>query len=133
MAKIMNKKEEIILMITALLLAALVGGLAFLYSGEEKQNIIGKAELMIDFGDGNKRAFEGEIVENETPVDALNQASKIGNFSYKIDEKNNLSAINNFTGDKDKTWQWYLNDKKMDSLIDGVVLKSNDKILVKYE
>ena len=133
MAKIMNKKEEIVLMITALLLAALVGGLAFLYSGEEKQNIIGKAELMIDFGDGNKRAFEGEIVENETPVDALNQASKIGNFSYKIDEKNNLSAINNFTGDKDKTWQWYLNDKKMDSLIDGIVLKSNDKILVKYE
>ncbi|MFH1990404.1 MAG: hypothetical protein ABIJ19_00935 [Patescibacteria group bacterium] len=129
----MNKKEEIILMITALLLAALVGGLALLYSGEEKQNIIGKAELMIDFGDGNKRAFEGEIVENQTPVDALNQASKIGNFSYKIDEKNNLSAINNFTGDKDKMWQWYLNDKKMDSLIGGIVLKSNDKILVKYE
>ncbi|MBU2082240.1 hypothetical protein KKH14_02320 [Patescibacteria group bacterium] len=129
----MDKKREIILIIAALLLAALVGGLALLYSGEEKQNIIGKAELMIDFGDGNKRAFEGEIVENETPVDALNQASKIGNFSYKIDEKNNLSAINNFTGDKDKMWQWYLNDKKMDSLIGGIVLKSNDKILVKYE
>jgi len=120
-------------MIVALLLAVLVGSLVFLYSGEEKQRIIGKAELIIDFGDGNKRAFEGEIVENETIVDALNQSSKIGNFSYKIDEKNNLSAINNFTGDKDKAWRWYLNDKKIDDLTNRVVLKSNDKILVKYE
>ena len=118
----MNKKKEIILMIAALLLVALVGGLAFLYSGEERQNIIGKAELTIDFGDGNKRAFEGEIVENETPVDALNQASKAGNFSSE-------EIILN----KDKSWHWYLNDKKMGNLTDRVILKSNDKILVKYE
>ncbi len=118
----MNKKEEIILIIVALLLAVLVGGLVFLYSGEEKQNIIGKAELIIDFGNGNKRTFEGEIVENETPVDALNQASKAGNFSSE-------EIILN----KDKSWHWYLNDKKMESLTDGVILKSNDKILVKYE
>lgn len=118
----MNKKEEIILMIVALLLAVLVGGLVFLYSGEEKQNIIGKAELTIDFGDGNKRAFEGEIVENETLIDALNQASKAGNFSSE-------EIILN----KDKSWHWYLNDEKMDNLTDRVVLKSNDKILVKYE
>lgn len=137
----MNKKEEIILIIAALLFLALVGGLVFWYSGKEKQNtitkeqqnIIGKAELIIDFGNGNKRAFEGEIVENETLVDVLNQAAKVGNFSYKIDEKNNLSAINSFTGGKDKIWRWYLNDKKIDNLIGGIVLKSNDKILVRYE
>jgi len=129
----MNDKKEIILITTALLLLILIGGLAFLYSGEEKQNIIGKAELTIDFGNGNKRAFEGDIVENETPADALSQASKVGGFSYKIDEKSNLYAINNFADGKDKTWNLYLNDKKINGLVGGVVLKSNDKILVKYE
>ncbi len=118
----MNKKEEIILIIVAFLLAALVSGFIFLYSGQEKQNIIGKAELIIDFGNGNKRAFEGEIIENETLINALNQASKAGNFSSE-------EIILN----KNKSWHWYLNEKKIDSLAGGIILKSNDKILVKYE
>ena len=118
----MNKKREMVLMITAFLFLILISGFIFLYSGQEKQNIIGKAELIIDFGDGNKRAFEGEIVENETLIDALNQASKAGNFSSEeiILNKNN-------------SWHWYLNNKKIESLAGGVILKSNDKILVKYE
>lgn len=120
-------------MTTAFTLLILIGGLVFLYSGEKKQDIIGKAELIIDFGGGNKRAFEGNIVKNETLIDALNQASRVGNFSYKIDGKNNLSTINNFANSQNKAWRWYLNDEKIDSLANGIVLKANDKILVKYE
>ena len=129
----MNKKEEVILIIAALLLVSLIGGLVFSRSGEKKQAIVGKVELIIDFGNGSKRAFEGEIVDNEALVDALNQASKVGNFSYEIDARNNIFAINDVAGGGDKAWRVYLNDKKMDGLTSGVALKSNDKILVKYE
>ena len=141
--KNMNKKDDkndYVLMLAALLLLILSAGATFWFSGNRQDNnisrsapkIIGKAALTIDFSGGKERNFEGEIVEGETLLNALGQASKAGNFSYKLDEKNNLAAIDSFTRDKNKSWHWYLNDKKIDKSLGEIILKSGDKILIKY-
>ncbi len=95
--------------------------------------IIGQAALTTDFGNGSERIFEGNIVEGETLLDALNQASKAGNFSYQLDEENNLAAIGSFTRNKNKSWHWYLNDKKIDKPLGKIILKSGDEILLQYK
>ncbi len=99
----------------------------------EPPKITGKSELTIDFGNNKKRIFEGEIVANETIFDVLVQASKTGGFSYKLDEKNNLAAIEGFIKSGNKHWQWYINGKKAIEPLNTVYLKGGDKILVKYE
>ena len=137
----MNKKNEYILMLAALLLLILSAGAIFWFSGKRQDNnispsvskIIGQAALTIDFSDGNKRNFEGEIISGETLLDALSQASKAGNFSYQLDEKNNLAAIDSFTRNKNKSWHWYLNDKKIDKPLGEIILKSGDEIIIRYE
>ncbi len=137
----MNKKNDYILMLAALLLLILSAGAVFWFSGDKQNNnisqsapkIIGKAVLTIDFGDDRKRNFEGEIIKGETLFDALNQASKVGNFSYQLDEKNNLAAIDSFTRNKNKSWHWYLNDKKIDKPLGEIILKSGDEILLQYK
>ena len=137
-----NIKNDYILIVAAILLLILSGGVIF-WSPVVKNNnsasqvlpskIIGQAELTIDFGNNRKRIFEGDIINNETLINALIQASKAGNFSYKLDDKNNLAAIENYAGDQNKFWQWYLNDKKVNKLPSEIILKSGDKILIKYD
>ncbi len=137
----MNKKDDYVLMLFALLLLILSAGAIFWFSGNRRDSdisqssapkIIGKAVLTVDFGNNKERNFEGEIIEGETLFEALNQASKAGNFSYKLDEKNNLATVDSFTRNKNKSWHWYLNDKKIDKPLGEIILKSGDKILIKY-
>jgi len=128
-------------MLAALLLLILSASAIFWFSGNRRDNdisqsapkILGKATLTTDFGNGSERIFEGDIVEGETLLDALNQASKAGNFSYQLDEKNNLAAIDSFIRNKNKSWHWYLNDKKIDKLLGEIILKSGDEILLQYK
>lgn len=140
--KNMNKKNDYVLMLAALLLLVLSAGVIFWFSGNRRDNnisqsltskIIGRAVLTVDFSDGKERNFEGEIIEGETLLDALSQASKAGNFSYKLDEKNNLAAVDNFTRSKNKSWYWYLNDKNIDKSLGEIILKSGDEILLQYK
>ena len=141
MKKNMNKKDDYVLMLAALLLLILSAGTIFWFSGNRQSNnispsapkIIGKAVLTIDFGDDRKRNFEGEIINGETLFDALNQASKAGNFSYQLDENNNLAAIDSFTRNKNKSLNLYLNGEKIDMRLNEVIIKDDDDILIKYD
>ncbi|MDO8743195.1 MAG: hypothetical protein Q7J30_01375 [Candidatus Azambacteria bacterium] len=139
MKKTNIKNNEYILMSAALLLLGLSGFTAWFLDKNNSASqpklpaIIGMAVLTIDFGDGSKRSFEGEIVAGETSLDALAQASKAGNFSYKMNGNNELIAIENVAQKKNKRWRWYLDDKKIDRPLNEIVLKSGDKMLTRYE
>lgn len=132
------KKNDRILIFTAILFLILSGILIFqppsfkFWPKTQSLQIIGKAVLTIDFGN-NKRAFEGDIIDNETLVIVLIQASKAGNFSYKLDANNNLTAIDSFSQKNGKLWQWYLNGKKIDKSLNEIIAKDGDNILIKYE
>ena len=137
----MNKTDDYVLMLVALLLLVLSAGAIFWFSGNRQNNnisqsltpkIIGQAVLTVDFSDGKERNFEGEIIEGETLLDALSQASKAGNFSYKLDEKSNLAAVESFVKNGEKSWHWYLNGKKVSKPYE-MSLHAGDKILIRYE
>lgn len=143
----MNKKsikDDSTLIVVAVLLLILSGAVIFWSSAVKDQNrsdaaqvlmseVIGKATLTIDFGSNRKRAFEGDIVENETFIDILNQASKAGNFSYKLDEKSRLIAVESFFKNDKKFWQNYVNSQKIDKPLSEVIIKGGDDILIKYD
>jgi len=138
-----GQKNDYILITAAVLLLVISGAVVFWFSSQRMgrdlkitQNapkIIGRAVLTINFGNGTKRAFEGDVVENETLLDALTLASKAGNFRYKLDKKMNLATIETFTATGERKWQWYINDKKINKPLSEVILNNADTILIKYE
>lgn len=135
-----NEWNDSILILASVILLVLVGGgLVWLSGGRERgisqsqaPKILGKAILTIDFGDNTKRSFEGDIVEGETLFDVLTQAAKAGNFSYQVDEGNNLSAIESFSKNNKQSWQYYVNGKKVGETLNSIILQAGDEIVVKY-
>lgn len=140
MAKKLIKKDNA-LMFSALfiLVISILIAWGFFYINKYENNpgrvleIIGKATLTIYYGGSEKRFFEGEIVENETLADILKQASKAGNFSYVLDEKSNVIAINGLKNIGEKSWRLYINDKKISELSGKIIIKNNDNVFIKYE
>lgn len=134
--QIKNNDSILILSATILILS---GFLIFWFSLvrfsplSQAPKIIGEASLTVDFGNGEKRVFRGEIVENENLFNVLNQAAKAGNLNYKLDERNNVAAIESFAANKTKIWQWSVNGKKVEKPFYEIIVSPNDEILIKYE
>ena len=136
-----QKNRDYLLVLSAISLLIITGAVIIWTSSKKeptasikqsKMEIIGSVVLTIDFGNGEKRSFEGKIIERETLFDALIQASKAGNFSYKLDEKSNLAAVESFVKNGAKSWHWYLNGKKISKPYE-ISLHAGDKILIRYE
>jgi len=136
-----TQKNDSILILSAVLLLILSVGAIFLFSGNKRDNdisqsstpnIIGEASLTVDFGNGERRAFIGEIVENENLMNVLNQAAKAGDLNYKLDGGNNVAAIETLAANKTKSWQWHINGKKVEKPFYEIIVRPNDEILIKY-
>ncbi len=44
----------------------------------------------------------------------------------------NVAAIETFTANKTKTWQWHINGKKVEKPFYEIIVRPNDEILIKY-
>lgn len=140
MAKKLIKNDDV-LMFPALLILVISSFIVwdFFYINKYENNsskapeIIGKATLTIYSGGSEKRSFEGEIIENETLADILKQASEAGNFSYILDRKSNVIAVNDLKNSGKKSWRLYINDKKINELPGRIIIKNNDNVFIKYE
>lgn len=135
-------RGDFILIAAAILLLVLLGSVSYLFpSGSFKQKAASRQELepigrviaTIDFGNGAKRAFEGEIVKNESLMDVLILITRAGDLRYRLDGESNIAAIDNFVASDGKTWQWYVNEKPATAPTYETILKPGDRILVKYE
>jgi len=65
-------------------------------------------------------------------MNILNQAAKAGDLHYKLDARNSVIAIENFTANKIKAWQWHINGKKVEKPFYEIIVNPNDEILIKY-
>lgn len=139
-----KQNSDRILILSAILLLTLSINVIFWSSVAKNQNninvsrvlpikIIGNAKLTVDFGNGDKRVFEGSIIKNETLIDVLNQAARAGDFSYKLNKESGVASIGKLAGDGKKSWYWYINGKKVNQSIGEITVKSNDSVLIKYE
>ena len=140
------QKNDFILILISISLLILIGFIVFKFSPGVSRflnplpQVIGKSVLTIDFGNDKKRAFEGDIVEKENLLDVLYQASKAGSFSYKLDENSDVVFIEDislkdkkFSKNNNKSWQWYINDKKIIEPPSKISPRDGDNILIKYE
>lgn len=138
-------KKDFILVLGSVLLLTLIGFIIFKFSRQTYPlnplpQIIGTAVLTIDFGNNERRAFSGDIIENENLLDVLTQAAKAGGFSYKLNENGEVILIKDIPlkdgsslKKSNKSWQWYLNNKKINKSPSGVISRGGDNILIKYE
>lgn len=96
-----------------------------------------EATVLLDFDD-MKRMFVGEVAEQMTILDALNAAVTAGKIklNYTIDNSDGtkLAEINDHTIEANKTFQFYLNKKKIDATkINRTYIRPGDKVTIKLE
>lgn len=91
------------------------------------------ARVTIDFGNGKKRAFEGDVMSPISAAEALRAASTAGRFSLNMALSGEISDINGVRELREKGWRWYLNGEPQLRPMPDVLIRGGDKILLKYE
>ena len=89
------------------------------------------ASLILDYGNGHKRKFEGRVVQNMTVLDALMASARAGRF--KIKSNSQVEVIDGIENTEQKKWICYLNNKKIDSSPAQYIIKPRDRIECKYQ
>ena len=134
-ARALLKNRDFWIVILVVIIGSYTGFFSNLFNPPPKPSI---AYLEIDFGD-KKRAFEGEITEDMSILDAVLASSRGGEIEIKyalINDHTDIFKINDHTEDglSQKNWKFYLNGIKIDtSEIHRIKIKSGDKILVRFE
>ena len=89
--------------------------------------------VTIDFGNGKKRAFEGEATSAMSAAEALRASQEAGKFSLKITLSGEITEIDRVRAASGKKWQWYLNSNLQEKPVLDVEVRGGDKVLIKYE
>lgn len=96
------------------------------------------ARLEIETSDG-ERAFEGEVVDDMTLLEALQVSALAGNISFKYlmeqDDKTKIMSLDGYSADnKEEKLAIYLNEKKVENdYIHKIIIKPGDLISIKAE
>lgn len=88
-----------------------------------------KARLLIDFGNGKKRAFRGEVIGGMTVQDTL--LASMGEVSFRVDG----DGIKEIDGVKNNShhWQYYVNGEKKTVLPEFEEVNPGDEIVFRLE
>ncbi|MBI2055750.1 MAG: hypothetical protein HYT42_02570 [Candidatus Sungbacteria bacterium] len=100
--------------------------------GESSPDVRGR--LVIDFGNGRKRAFEGEVRLGMTVLLALRAAEKAGNFKTVLDERGRIVDIAGVKNNSEKRWRTDLNGLPVNNgSLNKTAVSAGDKIIFRYE
>ena len=97
----------------------------------------GEATLIIALDKGERRTFQGEVVDRMSILDALRVSSQAGqiNLEFKIDSgQTKIEKLNGYSADKDTKLAFYLNGSKIEeSDIHDTMIGVGDMIEIKLE
>ncbi len=91
------------------------------------------ARVTIDFGNGTKRAFEGESQAGMTILSALRLSGDTGRFKIATDERGAILSIAGVRNALGKRWRVYRNDSMVQDLPGHIGVAAGDRITLRYE
>lgn len=100
-------------------------------SAKQAQNA-GKVKILIDFGNGKKRAFGGSLTQDMTVERALEASRSVAGISYVV-EGGRVVEIGGVQVTADKKWHVYVNDSQKDGVPVSYLLKPGDAVMVRYQ
>lgn len=89
--------------------------------------------LVIDFGNGQKRAFLGPVEPEMTIVTALRASGIAGNFSASFNGQGRVLAIAGVQAFEPERWNVYVNGALLSTPPGEFDVRSGDRILFRYE
>lgn len=91
----------------------------------------GGARLVVDFGNGKKRAFRGEVVSGMTVYDALAAAREAGGLTvaFRGDAVEEIGGVKNNSHE----WRYYVNGKPAASVPQFEEVKPGDEVVFRFE
>ena len=89
--------------------------------------------LVIDFGNGTKRAFLGPVEPEMTIVTALRASELAGNFSTSFNGRGEVLAIAGVKALGNKRWNLYVNGTLLRTPPGEFDVRSGDRITFRYE
>lgn len=93
----------------------------------------GRGILGVDFGNGQRRAFAGDIYTGMTILAALRAAENVGSFQVKTDDRGAVVEIAGVKNNGRKRWRMYVNGDPLSELPGNLEIRDGDKVMFKYE
>ena len=91
-----------------------------------------RVKIVIDFGNGKKRAFGGSLVPDMSVERALEASRSVAGISYVV-EGTRVVEIEGVRVTVNKKWRVYVNDSTEDGVPVSYLLKPGDTVTVRYQ
>jgi len=93
------------------------------------------ARLLIDYGNGKKRAFEGEVVEGLNLKFLLEILAQDKKISYKLRKTQKGLILESLEGIKNNSKQWrcYLNGNLVEKDLEKVFIEPGDEVRLVFQ
>ena len=96
-----------------------------------------EAKVMINFGDGQKRAFQGAIIEGMSVYHALLASTTAGNLELEVaqnQEGSSVEKIDAVSNNGSRNWEYHLNGKPQDrNSLEERLVRPGDTVEFIYE
>ncbi len=98
---------------------------------KQAQNV-DRVKILIDFGNGKKRAFGGQLTPDMSVARALEASRSVAGISYTL-EGARVVEIEGVRVTVSKKWHVYVNDSTEDGVPISYLLKPGDTVTVRYQ
>ncbi len=99
---------------------------------EKQSQSMDRVKIVIDFGNGQKRAFGGQLMPDMTVERALEASHSVAGISYAV-EGPQVVEIDGVKVTVSKQWHVFVNDSTSDGVPVSYLLKPGDTVTIRYQ